>query len=1103
MPRGAAAAAAESEMPSLGEFISVVDRKWEAELSKVAASQVPSGAIVCVRVHNLMLRGGATIHFSPRFNFITGRNGTGKSRIVVAVQLALGARSSETGRGSNLNEFICNSGNIREAKIEVILYNGGKNPFKPEKYGKYFAISRTLRRGVDRSRVGSSPFSIQYTDPETTRAVHKVSDSQANLKQLRDDFLQAVHIKPSNPMVILTQQESKKMLDSKDPASLYQIFLQATNLQSLGDRFEAVDKQIAQCKDLTKRLVEQIALRKDTIRRLEQRLASLDENSDLQNKIKLLEQRLVLREAQDMRTLVNKKKVALEVTQLKLQELKDERSKLLIQAGQYDGPLEEERRKMALLEEQKTQISREVNDKIQAQKSKLKREFNQIKHLIQENRTEAHASKNNFASIRQKLKAEEKRQSKNSTSNTRALSDINSDLELAEEQKADIKDNILPKLRLEEAAAEKKYKAHLDEETRLQRQCDGKSSQIKRLETELRNCGTSNDPFAVVKAAIARENFDFPPIGPLYSHLEVDEALGKQQYGSDTSALDAVESFFRRELTTFLVGSSGDAELLRRVLGQTKHSFCNVVHVDLRKEGRGGYRKRRWSVQAPDIPDLSLAKAVKIEDDAIYNYITDTIHFQKVFICDSIRRAQQVVQTQKNPTAKSALDPDGPMLHKLLKGRALTKSYHRVDKAKYLKPSTNMTQTIKESLVHEKEELRKLRSSHQEMQGVKRKVAADLRSAKGSVNREEKRVEKLSLQIRRLAKERQEALKVASSEEQDVLESIRNELNEVKNEMDILEERHLELLGQKDEINTAFADFAAEAEKDLDDISQQIEEQGKVVKRLEAAKSKSASDTTLKKKERDIGKVQTAIEKTEGDIRDEEAKLQERLEILIQSGEDVNAVVKESMSRIQTQLEKARALSDRQKEEAGIDDGKSITDLQAEMEAEAVKVGKAEIAKKEARRRLKQLEINKAGLDKSKRTLFMSLRKMINTQFDKFLLEGNSTGTFTMDVTNETLDISITTKVGHKTVDDVVDDATSHLHKLSGGEKTKTMMAFLLAIIRSSPSPWFIMDEVRCFPCVLAIRQFVLVGGWLFIGSSFFADAVAGCKCGQLAFAVA
>ena len=57
-----------------------------------------------------------------------------------------------------------------------------------------------------------------------------------------------------------------------------------------------------------------------------------------------------------------------------------------------------------------------------------------------------------------------------------------------------------------------------------------------------------------------------------------------------------------------------------------------------------------------------------------------------------------------------------------------------------------------------------------------------------------------------------------------------------------------------------------------------------MVKRLEAAKSKSASDTTLKKKERDIGKVQTAIEKTEGDIRDEEAKLQERLEILIQSG---------------------------------------------------------------------------------------------------------------------------------------------------------------------------------------------------------------------------
>lgn len=183
------------------------------------------------------------------------------------------------------------------------------------------------------------------------------------------------------------------------------------------------------------------------------------------------------------------------------------------------------------------------------------------------------------------------------------------------------------------------------------------------------------------------------------------------------------------------------------------------------------------------------------------------------------------------------------------------------------------------------------------------------------------------------------------------------------------------------------------------------------------------------------------------------------------------------MSRIKTQLDKARALRDRQAEEAGIDDGKSVADLQAEMEAETVKVGSAEIAKKEARRRLKQLEINKAGLDRSKRTLFMSLRKMINTQFDTFLLEGNSTGTFTMDITNETLDISITTKVGHKTVDDVVDDATSHLHKLSGGEKTKTMMAFLLAIIRSSPSPWFIMDEVRC--CFLAFSAMAICSWWV------------------------
>lgn len=71
--------------------------------------------------------------------------------------------------------------------------------------------------------------------------------------------------------------------------------------------------------------------------------------------------------------------------------------------------------------------------------------------------------------------------------------------------------------------------------------------------------------------------------------------------------------------------------------------------------------------------------------------------------------------------------------------------------------------------------------------------ATDLRSVKSDVKREEARVEKLSVRIRRLAKERQEALQVASSDELDVIENFRNEMNEVQNELNVLEQKHAEV----------------------------------------------------------------------------------------------------------------------------------------------------------------------------------------------------------------------------------------------------------------------------------------------------------------------
>ena len=95
--------------------------------------------------------------------------------------------------------------------------------------------------------------------------------------------------------------------------------------------------------------------------------------------------------------------------------------------------------------------------------------------------------------------------------------------------------------------------------------------------------------------------------------------------------------------------------------------------------------------------------------------------------------------------------------------------------------------------------------------------------------------------------------------------------------------------------------------------------------------------------------------------------------------------------------------------------------------------------------------------------LYEYLNLQINNGFDNFLLDSNSTGFFDLDTENKTLDIQITAKVGNdvNNLDALEQNSTKKLSTLSGGELTKTMMAFLLSIIRTAPTPFFIMDEVN------------------------------------------
>ena len=63
----------------------------------------------------------------PHVNLVSGKNGSGKSAIVHALQFCLGASAKQTGRGNALKEFVRNG--ATSCCVSVTLWNTGAHRF--------------------------------------------------------------------------------------------------------------------------------------------------------------------------------------------------------------------------------------------------------------------------------------------------------------------------------------------------------------------------------------------------------------------------------------------------------------------------------------------------------------------------------------------------------------------------------------------------------------------------------------------------------------------------------------------------------------------------------------------------------------------------------------------------------------------------------------------------------------------------------------------------------------------------------------------------------------------------------------------------------------
>ncbi|KAG6896995.1 hypothetical protein C0992_004775 [Termitomyces sp. T32_za158] len=212
------------------------------------------GIIERVEMVNFMCHAFLKFEFGPQINFIigvllcyslmvasysfhTGHNGSGKSAVLSAITVALGGKSTSTGRGSGLKSFIKEGSAASE--VTIYLKNQGEEAYKPEEYGKSIIVTRRF------TKEGNSTWKIKGTKSSQT-----ISSKKEELAAICDHM----NIQVDNPLNVLTQGKhiqlialvktqtfvldaARQFLSASAPADKYKFFLRGTQLSQLSDEY--------------------------------------------------------------------------------------------------------------------------------------------------------------------------------------------------------------------------------------------------------------------------------------------------------------------------------------------------------------------------------------------------------------------------------------------------------------------------------------------------------------------------------------------------------------------------------------------------------------------------------------------------------------------------------------------------------------------------------------------------------------------------------------------------------------------------------------------------------------------------------------------------
>ncbi|KAH8513662.1 hypothetical protein H0E87_006796 [Populus deltoides] len=776
------------------------------------------GTISRIRLENFMCHDNLQIELDQWVNFVTGRNGSGKSAILTALCIAFGCRAKGTQRAATLKDFIKTG--CSYAVVEVEVRNRGEESYKPDIYGDSIIIER---------RINQSSSTTVLKDHQG----RKVASRREDLRELIEHF----NIDVENPCVIMSQDKSREFLHSGNEKDKFKFFFKATLLQQVNDLLLSINEQLKSANALVDELEASIKPIEKELTELQGKIKNMEHLEEMSQQVQQLKKKLawswvysVDKELQEQMVKVGKLKERIPTCQaridhelMKVEELrktfiekKAQTAHMVERAKEVRNKQDELRNTVSLATKKKLELENEHNRRTNQIHSMVKR----VKLLEQQARDIHEQQVKNTQA--EECEIEEK---------LKELQDM-----------IDAADFTLSRLKEEESTLLESVSKGMDEIRKITEEIEeyGKKEQeirayIRELQLNKTNKVTAfgGDRVIQLLRTIERhhQRFGSPPIGPIGAHVTL--ANGDRW-------APAVENAVGKLLNAFIVTDHRDSLLLRGCAREANYNNLQIIIYD--------FSRPRLTIPSHMLPQTNhptTFSVIRSDNDTILNVLVDMGSAERQVLVEDYDAGKAVAFEKQISNLKEVYTIDGYKMFSRGSVQTVLPPNKKLRAGRLCGSFDDQIRNLDQSKSNVQKEADQCRKRKRDSEASLQHLQHGLKIMKEKCRNAERDLvsKKLGLQDAKNSYASATSSQAAAStvdELQQEISSIQEEIQEKKMQLESLQVRINEANSKARDLELTFEDLRESVKEEIDAIEKAESELVKIEKDLQFAEAEKA-----------------------------------------------------------------------------------------------------------------------------------------------------------------------------------------------------------------------------------------------------------------------